>query len=82
MNRLFSLFDNFWIDMNTFYEFIEEANKLSLDEQESIVEILQKRIAEEKRSRFVKESLESVKEFEAGNKSTSSVDEIMKEIVS
>ena len=59
--------------MNTFYEFVEETNKLTLDEQESFVDILQKRIAEEKRNRFIIESMESVKEFESGNKHTSSI---------
>jgi len=68
--------------MNTFYEFVEETNKLTLDEQESFVDILQKRIAEEKRNRFIIESKDSVKEFESGNKHTSSIDDIMKEILS
>ena len=68
--------------MNTFYEFVEETNKLTLDEQESFVDILQKRIAEEKRNRFIIESKESVTEFESGNKHTSSIDDILKEILS
>ena len=68
--------------MNTFYEFVEETNKLTLDEQESFVDILQKRIAEEKRNRFIIESKESVTEFKSGNKHTSSIDDIMKEILS
>ena len=52
--------------MNTFSDFVEEIDKLSLDEQESFVAVLQKRIAEEKRKRFVEEALESKEEFEKG----------------
>ncbi|MGA2297702.1 MAG: hypothetical protein ABSG15_09165 [FCB group bacterium] len=66
--------------MNTFSEIVDAASNLTLDEQESFIEIFQRRIAEEKRKLLFKEVLESEKEFESGNKKTSSIDEIMKEI--
>lgn len=67
--------------MNTFYEMVEEVSNLSLDEKESFVNILQKRISEEKRLRLIEEIKESNKQFEEGNKYTSSIDEIMKEVL-
>jgi hypothetical protein len=68
--------------MNKFYEIVEASSNLTLDEQESFVILLQKRIAEEKRKRIIKEVMESRKEFESGNKHTSSINDIMKEILS
>ncbi|MCX6154975.1 MAG: hypothetical protein NT007_12540 [Candidatus Kapabacteria bacterium] len=67
--------------MNTFYEIIEETNKFSIDEQETFVEILQKRISAEKRIRIIDEARESRLEFESGDKQTTSIDDIMKEIL-
>lgn len=64
--------------MNTFSDFVEEIDKLSLDEQESFVDILQKRIAEEKRKRFVEEALESKEEFEKGSYSEGSSADLFK----
>lgn len=68
--------------MSNFYELLEESSNLMLDEQESFVDILQKRIAEEKRTRLISEVRESRIEYEAGDKKTSSFDDIMKEILS
>ncbi|ROL58099.1 hypothetical protein D9V86_11830 [Bacteroidetes/Chlorobi group bacterium ChocPot_Mid] len=68
--------------MSNFYEILDETSNLSLDEQESFVDILQKRIAEEKRKSLISAVKESQKEYETGDKKTSSVDEIMKEILS
>ena len=68
--------------MNTFYEIVEASSHLTLDEQESFVDILNKRIIEEKRKRIINEVLESQREFESGEKLTSSIDDILKEIQS
>ena len=68
--------------MSNFYEILDETSNLSLDEQESFVDSLQKRIAEEKRKSLISAVKESQKEYETGDKKTSSVDEIMKEILS
>jgi hypothetical protein len=68
--------------MNTFYEIVEESSKLTLDEQESFVDILQKRISLEKRRQLIDEVKESSREFESGDKHTSSIEEIMNEILS
>ncbi|MFH1050989.1 MAG: hypothetical protein V1779_08715 [bacterium] len=68
--------------MSNFYKILEESSNLSLDEQESFVDILQKRIAEEKRKSLISVVRESQMEYEAGDKKTSSIDDIMKEITS
>jgi hypothetical protein len=68
--------------MTAFYEILEETSKFSLEEQESIVDIIQKIIADEKRKRLISEVNESIIEFELGNKLTSSIEDILKEIQS
>ena len=68
--------------MNTFSDIVEEADKLTLEEQETFIEILQKRVSETKRNKLIKKALESSEEFDKGHKFTSSIDDIMKEITS
>ncbi len=68
--------------MNTFSDIVEEADKLTLEEQETFIEILQKRVSETKRNKLIKKALESSEEFGKGHKLTSSIDDIMKEIAS
>ncbi len=53
--------------MNTFSDIIEEADKLTLEEQETLIGILQKRIAEEKRKRLEEEILISKEEHGNGD---------------
>ena len=66
--------------MNNFYEILDASSNLTLEEQESFVDILQKRIIEEKRKKLIYEIMESEKEFETGDLQISTIDEIMKEI--
>lgn len=66
--------------MKSFYEILEESSELTLDEQESFVEILQKRISDEKRKIIVNEVREATIEFNKGNKNVSSIQDILDEI--
>ncbi|CAN5150417.1 hypothetical protein BH20ACI1_BH20ACI1_24960 [soil metagenome] len=66
----------------TFAEVLETIEEFSIDEKETLIDILQNRLRENKRQRIVQSVKEARREFEKGNVKTSSVDEIMKEILS
>jgi hypothetical protein len=65
----------------TFGEVLDAAEKLSLDEQETLIEILRRRAIERRRDRLAKDIKEAEKEFREGKCKPASVDEIMKEIL-
>jgi hypothetical protein len=67
--------------MNTFAEILDQADSLSLDEKESLVEILQKRISEYRRSKIVNDIQSAQKEFEEGKCVRSTADDIIQEIL-
>ena len=67
---------------NTFAEVLETIENFTIDEKETLVDILQHRIQENKRRQIVKSVKESEREFEKGNLKSASVDEIMKRILS
>ena len=66
----------------TFAEVLETIEKFTVDEKETLVDILQNRLRETKRRRIVKSVKESKREFEKGDLKPASVDDIMKEILS
>ncbi len=66
----------------TFGDVLEAAEKLSLDEQETLIEILRRRAIERRRDRLAKDIKEAEKEYREGKCKPASVDEIMKEILS
>ena len=52
--------------MTTFSEIVEAADRLSVDEQETLIEILQRRIADRNRARLVRDVEEARDEFSRG----------------
>ena len=67
--------------MKTFDQVLEEADALSLEEQESLVSILQRRLREQRRAELVRTVKEARKEFKAGRVRPASPHEIMRKIV-
>ena len=67
---------------STFADIVEAVDRLSTDEQETLLEIVRRRIAERGRERVVAEAREAVAEFEAGKARVVTVDELMDELLS
>ncbi len=65
-----------------FAEVLEAVDQLSSDEQETLVTIVQHRIAERGRKQLAADVQEARREFEAGLCRPSSADELMNEILS
>ena len=66
----------------SFNEVLETAEKLPIEDQETLIEILNKRIIERRRSKLANEIRNAQKEFKAGKCRPTSVDELMREILS
>jgi len=66
----------------TFAEVLETIEKFTVDEKETLVDILQHRLRENRRERIIKSVKESQREFKQGNLKPASVDDIMKDILS
>lgn len=64
-----------------FGELLEAADKLSLDEQEALMEILNKRVIEHRREELVKDIQNAQKEFKEGSCKPAAPSELMTEIV-
>lgn len=67
---------------NTFEEVLEAADKLSLDEQETIIDILRKRMIERRRKELGTEIREAKIEFQRGLCRPATPGEVVKEILS
>jgi hypothetical protein len=65
--------------MAVFSDVVEAADRLSTEEQEELLEILRRRLAERRRAALVREVQEGRAEFAAGQARPTSVDEIMDE---
>ena len=65
-----------------FREVLDAFEQLTSDEQDSLIAIVQKRKAENARLRLIAEVEASRKEYQEGKCKTSSVDDLMKEILS
>jgi hypothetical protein len=65
-----------------FAEVLDAAGKLSLPEQEELVDILHRRTAEQRRAQIVREVQEAEREFASGGCRPARPDELMKELLS
>jgi hypothetical protein len=65
-----------------FAEVLEAVDQLSSDEQETLVAIVQRRMAEHNRKQLIADVQEARREFAAGLCRPSSADELMNEILS
>jgi len=66
--------------MTNFSEVVDAADNLSIDEQESLIGILRRRIAERNRGRLMREVTDARAEHESGQSRPGAVAEIMDEI--
>lgn len=60
---------------------LESAGKLSLDEQETLVDILHRRLIAERHAQVVQEVREAREEFGRGECKATTADELMREIL-
>lgn len=67
--------------MKTFGQVLESADKLPLEEQESLVSILQRRIVEQRRADFIGTEREARREFKAGRGRTATTAQIIKRLL-
>lgn len=65
-----------------FDDVLDAADQLSLDEQETLIDILRRRMIERRRAVLAKEIEEADKEFQDGKCKTVTPSELMKEILS
>jgi hypothetical protein len=65
----------------SFREVLEATDKLSLDEQDTLIEILQRRLRERRRAIIAKNIQAAKKEFEQGDCQSATPSEIMKDIL-
>ena len=66
----------------TFSDILESADRLSLDEQETMVDVLNRRIIEYRRAELVKEIRDAQHEFEQDKCKPTTPSALMKEILS
>jgi len=64
-----------------FAEVLEAADRLSLEDQQSVVEILHHRILERRREELAREIREAEEEFQAGESKPRSAKELLEEIL-
>lgn len=64
----------------TFSEAVDLVDELSLEDQEALVEMFRKRLAERRRREFIEEVLRAEKELREGKGKIVTVDELMAEI--
>jgi hypothetical protein len=65
-----------------FHAVVEAADRLTLEEQETLVTVVNRRLADRRRAELARDIREAQKEFERGALRPTSPDEIMKEILS
>ena len=65
----------------TFTEVLETIEKFTIDEKETLVDILQHRLQEAKRQRIVKSVEQAQREFEKGLCKPMTADEFMQKII-
>ncbi len=66
--------------MTTFSDVVDAADDLSVDEQETLVEILRRRIAKRNRDALIRDVADARAEFHAGQPRALSVSDIMDEV--
>ncbi|MBI3418254.1 MAG: hypothetical protein HY043_23435 [Verrucomicrobia bacterium] len=67
--------------MKTFADVMESVETLSLDEQEDLLSIMQRRLHEQRRAELVRTVKAARKEFSAGRCRPASPDEIIRQII-
>jgi hypothetical protein len=67
---------------STFTEIVDAADLLSTEEQENLVDILQKRLRDRHRAELVKDVREAREEFAEGKCQAATPAQLMKEILS
>jgi len=65
-----------------FGEVLEAADELSLEEQETLIEVIRRRVIERRREELAREIQDAQKEFRAGQCRPTTPDELMTEILS
>jgi hypothetical protein len=65
----------------TFGDVLEAADQLSLEEKETLIEVLRRRLVDQRRGELVKEIKAARKEFQAGQCHPVSPEELIKEIL-
>jgi hypothetical protein len=65
-----------------FGEVLEAADELSLEEQETLIEVIRRRVIERRREELAREIQDAQKEFQAGYCRPTTPDELMTEILS
>jgi len=65
-----------------FHVVVDAADRLTVEEQETLVEVLHRRLADRRRVELAADILEGQREFEWGGLHPTTPDEIMKEILS
>ena len=65
-----------------FNDALEVVERLTLDEQTELVEVMRRRLADRERNRLLEELRESREEYARGEFKTATADELMKEIES
>jgi hypothetical protein len=63
-----------------FANIIDELSKIPLEEQEMVLEILQKRVIERRREEILRHSEESIEEYKKGLTSEGDVSDLIKEL--
>ncbi len=66
----------------SFGQILEEADKLSLEEQEQLIEVLSRRAADRRRTLLRREIQNARKEFKEGLAKPANPDDILSEIIS
>ncbi len=66
--------------MTTFSDVVDAADDLSVDEQETLVEILRRRIAKRNRDALVRDVVNARAEFQGGKTRATSVSDILDEV--
>lgn len=66
----------------SFNDVLEAADQLTLDEQESLVDILRRRLAEKRRNELLQEIQAARKEFQESQVQVATADEIFNELLS
>lgn len=66
----------------SFNNVLEAAEQLSLTEQETLIDILRRRLAEKRRNELLNELQDARREYQMGQASPATADEIMEELLS
>ena len=66
----------------SFGEVLETVERLSLEDREALIDIVRRRIVEQRRAELAKDILEAQEEFKVGNVRPATPDELIEEIMS